>query len=113
MTNPAKAKGSQWERDLVAYFRENGFAGVERAYGAGRPDDRGDLAGFRRRLVVEAKNHQRIDLSTIMDETEREATSALADCAVAIIKRRRRPVHDAYCVMSLGDLVQLLDEAGY
>ena len=35
MTNPNKAKGSQWERDVVAYLQANGFPYAERKFGAG------------------------------------------------------------------------------
>lgn len=39
-------KGSAFERAVVEVLRANGHPYAERAYGAGRADDRGDIDGF-------------------------------------------------------------------
>ena len=46
MTSPQARKGAAAERELVALLRTQGLLAVERAYGAGRPDDQGDLDGL-------------------------------------------------------------------
>ncbi len=58
----ARRKGSIWERAVVAYLRQHGFPHAERAYGAGRPQDVGDIDGLPG-VVIEAKNHRSIDLA--------------------------------------------------
>lgn len=41
-----KAKGSAFEREIVAFLRTHGHPYAERAYGAGRPGDVGDIDGI-------------------------------------------------------------------
>ena len=43
MSSPQKIKGSQYERDVVKWLRSMGYPCAERAYGAGRHDDVGDI----------------------------------------------------------------------
>jgi Holliday junction resolvase len=111
VTSAAKARGSQWERDIVGAFIDNGFPKAERRYGAGAQLDKGDIRGVSDDLVIEAKNLAKITLSTILDETQREKENAKAKMGVAIIKRRGKNPLQAYCVMSLEDLLYLLREA--
>ena len=99
MTTPEKAKGSQWERDVAAYFRERGFK-VDRRYGAGVHQDKGDLVGLPW-FVLECKNTKQINLSKFVDEAKLEAHNADEPFGVAVIKRRQRNVKDAYVVMTL------------
>lgn len=112
MTTPQKAKGSKWELDVARYFNERGFPYVERRYGAGAQADKGDINGIRG-VVMECKNLGRITLSTILDETTVEKANAKAEIGVAIIKRRNTSTQRGYAVMTLEDLVTLLDKAGY
>jgi len=107
MTTPNKAKGSQWERDVAAYFRDNGFPEVERRYGAGAQADKGDINGMPG-FVIECKNLGRINLNSIMDETLREQANAKKMFGIAIIKRRNRPTKDAHVVMTFDQFVSLL-----
>ena len=111
MTNPAKAKGSQWERDIVKFFNENGFPLVERRYGAGAQADKGDINGIQ--LVLEAKNLKTITLASIMDEVEVEVANSRFEHGCAIIKRRGKGTGKAYVVFSLESIVPILKEAGY
>lgn len=94
----SKRKGSQFERDLVRELRARGWD-AERAYGAGRPDDVGDIAGLP--VVVEAKACKRFDLAGWCDEAEVEAENAGVEIGVVIAKAPRRPTEDAYVVMRL------------
>lgn len=109
MSNPAKRRGDQFERDVVAYFHGQGFPYVERAYGAGRPDDVGDLDGIPG-WCFELKNHQRLDLAGWMGELAAEMRNARALYGAVIVKRRQHPVRHSYVVMTLEQLTQLLAE---
>lgn len=111
MANKNKNLGSQWERDIVAYFNANGFPLVERRYGAGAQADKGDINGIQ--AVIEAKNLAKITLSTIMDETQREVANSHFNIGIAIIKRRGKGAKGAYCMMSFDHLLSLLKDAGY
>ena len=109
MTNANKNKGSAWERAIVAFFREQGFTYVERAYGAGRPDDVGDISGLPG-LVIEAKNHKTLDFSAWLREAEVERVNARADYGIVVAKRRNKPTSEAYVVMTLADFARLWRE---
>lgn len=101
----AKRKGSQYERDLVAAFRAAGFD-AERCYGAGRPDDVGDIEIAGLPVVIEAKNHARLDLAGWTAEAAHEAANAGADLGVVIAKARGRNAAGSY-------LIVRLDEGGF
>lgn len=107
MTSPQGRKGSQWERDVVAYLKSAGFPHAERAYGAGRPDDVGDI-DLGLPVVLECKNHGRLELAQWVDETEIERAQANAVFGVAVVKRRQRPAFDGYAVLPLWQLAALL-----
>ncbi len=111
MANRNKDIGSQFERDVVAYFNSNGFPHVERRYGAGNTVDKGDINGIQ--AVIECKNLAKITLSTIADETAQEVANSRFEIGVAIIKRRGKGVRGAYCVLSFDHLLSLLKDAGY
>ena len=111
MTNPAKARGSQWERDVVKYLNENGFPLVERRYGAGAQADKGDVNGIQ--MVLECKNLKAITLSTIMDELEAEVANSHFDTGFAPVKRRGKGVAEGYAVLPMKYMVRLLLDAGY
>lgn len=110
MTTPQKAKGSQWERDVAKWLRENGFEYAERRYGAGVKMDKGDLVGIPG-VVIECKNLGRITLSTIIDETDRERINADAAVGIAVIKRRGKGPAEAYAMTKLPQMAYLLREA--
>jgi Holliday junction resolvase len=101
-----KRRGDAFERAVAAYLCSHGFPYVERAYGAGRPDDRGDLDGLRG-FVVEVKAHRSLDLAGFIDEATAEARASGA-VPLVIAKRRGRPVADAYVVLRLCDLPAVL-----
>lgn len=110
MTNRNKAKGSAFERDVVRHLRVNGFPHAERAYGAGRPDDRGDIVGLPG-VVIECKNHARIDLAGWLAEAERERVNAGARFGVVVYKRRGCNAAKAYVVMDLATFAGIMREA--
>ena len=109
MTNPQRRTGSSFENEIVKFLRDHGHPFAERAYGAGRPDDRGDIDGLPG-WVLEAKCHKSMDLAGWANEAEAEAANARASWWAVIAKRRNRPVSDAYVVMPLAQFARLLAE---
>ena len=109
MTSPQARKGATFERDVVEFFRANGHPYVERAYGAGRPDDVGDLDGIVG-WALELKNHKTLALSGWLDEAEVERVNARARFAAVIAKRRGKSVGQSYVVMTLETFCAFLDE---
>ncbi len=106
-----KRKGSQFERDVAGFLRAHGFPYAERAYGAGRNDDRGDLDGLPG-FVVECKAHRELNLARFVDEAIVEAANAGPGIVpVVVAKRRHRATADAYVVMRLADWAALASEA--
>ena len=102
-----KRRGSQFERDVVHYLQEHGFADAERAYGAGRPEDIGDVVGIPG-VTIECKAARSIDLAGFADEAERERLNARQPYGVAIVKRRNKPIGAAYVVLNLEAFTRLV-----
>jgi len=109
LTSPEKRKGSSFEREVVAFLRSAGFPYAERAYGAGRQDDQGDIDGLPG-LVIECKNHKAFDLAGWLGEAERERGNARADYGVVVVKRRGKAADQAYVVLTLADFAKLWKE---
>ena len=109
MTSPQARKGSQFEREVVAYLRANGHPYAERSYGAGRPDDVGDVDGIPG-WALELKNHRALELSTWMTEAEAERVNGRQRFAAVIFKRRNRPTRDSYVLLDLSTFARLLAE---
>lgn len=110
MTSPERRKGNAFELAIVGYLREHGFPFAERAYGAGRPDDRGDIDAIPG-WVLEAKNHKALDLAGWCSEASAEAANARSHWWAVIAKRRNRPIADAYVVMPLHQFARLLADS--
>jgi hypothetical protein len=102
----SRRKGTAWERAVADYLAANGFPYAERAPLRGN-GDRGDITGTPG-IVWECKATKEITLAAFIDETERERKNADAELGIAVIKRRQRPVQDAYAVLRLEDLARLL-----
>lgn len=106
----SRVKGSAFEREVVAVLRANGHPHAERAYGAGRADDRGDIDGLPG-FVIEAKACRALDLAGWMGEAVAEAANAGPGVVpVVVTKRRGKPAADAYAVLRLEDFAQLINE---
>jgi hypothetical protein len=102
-----KAKGSTFEREVVRVLHEHGHPRAERAYGAGRPRDVGDVSGIPG-FAVEVKACRSLDLAGWCDEATREALNVGAGAVgVVVAKRRGRPAEDAYVVVRLADFAEL------
>jgi Holliday junction resolvase len=109
MTSKNKAKGSQYERDIVKALNDAGFPKVERMYGAGRQDDRGDIRGLEG-WTIEAKNHAKIDLPTFLAELKVEMANAKTRFGACLIKKRGKGVSESYVVIPYDVLLLLLKE---
>lgn len=105
MANPQKAKGSQWERDVVAYMRAAGYD-MERRFGAGQHNDKGDLVGDPG-FVYECKNHKTYQISTWLEEASVERENAGATFGFVIAKRPRKSTGEAVVMMTLDQYIQL------
>jgi len=106
---PMKARGSAFERDVAQFLRDNDHRYVERAYGAGRPDDAGDLDGLPR-WTVEVKACRALDLAGWVDEARREQHNAGSAYAAVVAKRRGKAVEHAYVVLTLAAWARLVGE---
>lgn len=108
-----KAKGTRLERQAADYLAEVlNDDRIDRMplHGKG---DRGDIAGIRtvlgERVVIECKNHNRLELAQWVKEAETERGNADAHAAVVVHKRRGKgDPADQYVTMTLRDLAVLL-----
>jgi hypothetical protein len=104
-----KRAGDRFERDVVAYLLTHGYPYVERAYGAGRPDDRGDLDGLPG-WVIQCKAEKILDPAGALRAAERQCPDHLHHPA-AILKRRNYPTGQAYVVMTLETFAAIASES--
>ena len=102
MANPSKEKGSAFEREVVAHLNKWEFGADAERRKAGMTDDRGDVVGVRD-LAIECKNHKDVAaaLRLALDALPDEMRHSNARFGVAVVKRARKPVEDAYAVMTL------------
>lgn len=109
--NASKAKGTRWESAIVEFLA--GFwPHVERRSLNGAKD-KGDIAGIPG-VVIEAKNSNRTELASWVDEAEAEGANAAADVRVVWMHRRgKSSAEHGYVVMTGGQFAYLLKEAGY
>lgn len=84
-------KGATFEQDTSDYLAAAlGDDRIERRVKHGT-NDRGDIAGLRihgKRVVVECKNHRRMELAEWVDEAEIERGNDDADYGIVVHKRR-------------------------
>ena len=108
MSHPNKVKGTRFESDVANYLTARKPYPVERRASHGAAD-RGDLIGVPD-WVVECKNVQAWakGLHLFVYEAECEAENAGVPFGAVVVKRRNRPVEDAYVVMSLRQFVEVL-----
>lgn len=113
-TKGIKAKGTRAETALVALLRASGWPYAERR-ALNSTTDRGDVAGVPG-VVWEAKSGARLCLPDWMRETEVERVNDGAAYGVLVVKPvgvGGTRVGDWPAIMPLGQLIQLLHEAGY
>lgn len=105
MANPNKDRGTAWETAVVRYLNDHGFPYAERRATQGAKDC-GDITGLPG-VMIECKAERSIELAGYMDEVKTQTENAGADYGIAIVKRRNRPVKDAYVVMTLETWAEL------
>lgn len=108
-----RQKGTRLERQVADYLADKLTDDrIDRMplHGKG---DRGDIAGVRtiigEKVVIECKNHKRLELARWVDEAEVERGNA--DAAVAAVAHKRRGKGDAadqYVTLTLRDFAILL-----
>jgi hypothetical protein len=108
----SKNKGSAFEREIVQYLREHGWAGAERTR-AGWVDDRGDIDGVVG-VTFECKNQKVLALASWVDELVVEMQHGNNNVGAVVHKRRgvTNP-SDYYATLPLSVFVHLLKEAGF
>ena len=108
-----RQKGTRQERLVADYLAERlGDDRIDRMplHGKG---DRGDIAGVRtilgEKVVIECKNHNRLELAQWVKEAEAERGNADAKVAAVVHKRRGKgDPGDQYVTLTLRDFAILL-----
>jgi len=117
MANPNGRKGNGFEIDLQNGLREHGFD-VERLRTTGK-DDQGDLViRDGHTILVEAKNHARIDLPGYLRELDAERKNYIAARrldpsaveGVVIVKARGKNWRKAFVVQTVESFFGLEDK---
>lgn len=106
MVNRSKQKGTRFESELVDYLRDRGFAGCERRALTGT-QDRGDIAGIEG-WTIEAKNVISASWADWIDQTEVERRNSGDEFGLLVVRRRMKPITQAYAVMRLDQMVDLM-----
>ena len=114
MPNPGKRKGTVFESCIATYLHAEWSEHIERMPLSGS-SDRGDIANFSvgaKRVAIECKNVQRMELAEWVAEAQREAQNYNALAGVVIHKRkgRGRP-GDQYVTLTLRDFLDILHAA--
>jgi len=113
MSAADRAKGSRLESVVAARLAELVDDRIERRARTGAKD-RGDIGGVRhrgQRVVIECKNHSRLELSTWKRQAETEAGND--DAAIGVIVHKRYGVSlnrpgEQWVTMTVDDLAWLL-----
>lgn len=107
MSSPQKAKGTRWETAVTRYLRDQGVtAHKPRQEGH---QDIGDIhaAGL---FALQAKDWRDV-VSALREGTagaQVQKVHAGLPFGAAVVKRARKPVEDAYLVLRLADLPELI-----
>jgi len=108
----SKQKGTAAETAVVRYLQQNGYPNVERRALNGT-QDRGDVSGIAD-VVIEVKNHARMELSEWVKELEAEIKNAQATSGTVIHKKRGTTnVGEWYATLPVELWVQLIQRAKY
>ncbi len=106
MSNPRKAKGTRWETAVTRYLRDQGIYAYKPRQEGYR--DVGDIHAPP--FVLQAKDWKDV-VSALREGTDGarlQAHHAGLPFGAAVIKRARKPVGDAYVVLRLADLPDLI-----
>ena len=110
MSSKSKRKGSQAERQVVAWLKANGYKYADRRL-AGATLDKGDISGVPG-VTIEIKNHAKLDLAGWTAELEVEIANDGAWTGVVIHKRKGKgDVGEWYATMPAKVWIALLNKA--
>jgi hypothetical protein len=108
----SKQKGTAAETAVVNWLQKQGRKSVERRSLNGY-NDRGDIAGIPS-VVMEVKNHAKMELSAWVKELEIEIKNDKAETGTVIHKKKgTTDVGQWYATMPVEIWYKLLTEAGY
>ena len=111
MTIDSRAKGARWQLAVRHHLTGLGW-GVQARPGGEAGDDLTVTTAGGRLLSVECKNGARMDLAGWMDQAHRQRR-AWGSLPVLVVKRVRRPPQDAYVIVRLRDLPDLIGEGNH
>lgn len=110
MSSASKRKGSQAERDVVAWLKANGYPYADRRV-AGATLDKGDISGVLG-VTIEIKNHAKMDLAGWVAELEIEMANDNAWTGAVIHKRKGKgDVGEWYATLPAKVWLELLRKA--
>ena len=110
MSSKSKRKGSQAERDVVAWLKANGYKYADRRL-AGASLDKGDISGVPG-VTIEIKNHAKMDLAGWTAELEIEMKNDGAWTGTVLHKRKGKgDVGEWYATMPAKVWLELLKKA--
>lgn len=106
-----KRKGSLFEVQILNYLTDNGVMAFRNPPSGS--NDKGDITVFSRlgKIVLECKNHRKMELAEWVDEGEREKGNAEAE--LFAVAHKRKGCGDAkmgrtYVTMPLDEFVELV-----
>jgi hypothetical protein len=105
VVNKPKIAGTNWETAVVRFLMDHGYPRAERRALSGGLD-KGDIINATH--TWECKAEKSIDLAGGIKETEQERINAGTEFGFLIIKRRQKPAGEAYAVMTLKQLCEIL-----
>lgn len=102
----SRALGTEFETATVNYLLANGFPDAVRTGSAAYGD--GDILGVSG-IVIENKNQVRMDLSGWLTQATKSAERrGKNELPIVVHKRRGKNVSQAYCTLTLENLVKLI-----
>ena len=109
MASPQKRKGVAFETQILRFLQDSGLYAV-------RPQQAGfkDLGDIHAPpFVIQAKSYTDLlaGIRAGVDGYQVQRANARLPFGVAVVKRARKPVEDAYVVLRLGDLPDLIKAA--
>ena len=106
-----KQKGSLFEVQVLNHLTDNGLMAFRNPPSGSK--DKGDITVFTRfgKVVIECKNHRRMELAEWLEEAETEKGNA--DAVFGFVAHKRRGFGDAkiggtYVAMTLDDWIEMV-----
>lgn len=105
MSSKAKIRGTRWESAVRDFLTSVGLPVFRPALHGNL--DKGDLFGLEG-WTIQCRDTAKLDFAGALDDAAEQAANAKTPNFVAIVKRRRKSVAQAYAVLPLYKLVELL-----